>query len=111
MRIGVRKRVSIRFGSGPVSQAAVAQFLPEQGSRWGARRDILDRAIFGVPRLPEVPDGRQSEIEIEASFDEFNPDVRVSYKGDVLEFPECRPSDEQILESEGGVRLLAGFML
>jgi NCS2 family nucleobase:cation symporter-2 len=48
---------------------------------------------------------------IEASFDEFNFDVRVSYEGDVVEFPDKRPSVEQIRESEEGHRLLAGFML
>jgi NCS2 family nucleobase:cation symporter-2 len=50
-------------------------------------------------------------ISIEASFDEFNLDVRVHYRGDVLTFPDQRPSLAQIRESEGGVRLLAGFML
>jgi hypothetical protein len=48
---------------------------------------------------------------IEASFDEFNLDIRVSYQGEALEFPDRRPSIEQIRDSDDGVRLLAGFML
>jgi xanthine permease XanP len=54
---------------------------------------------------------REGPMVIAASFDEFNLDVRLTYQGDLLEFPERRPSDEQIQESDEGVRLLAGFML
>jgi NCS2 family nucleobase:cation symporter-2 len=54
---------------------------------------------------------RSGPIVIEASFDEFNLDVRVSYQGDALEFPDRRPSNEQIRDSNDGARLLAGFML
>jgi len=45
------------------------------------------------------------------TFDEFNLDVRVSYSGGQLCFPDVRPSLEQIRESEDGARLLAGYML
>jgi NCS2 family nucleobase:cation symporter-2 len=50
-------------------------------------------------------------IEVSASFDEFNLDVRAAYEGEPLEFPERRPSNAEIVESENGARLLAGFML
>jgi xanthine permease XanP len=111
MRIGVRKRVSISFAAGQATHEAVAQFLSEQGAHWAARRDIVDRAIFGVLQLLDVLEDLQSDIVIDASFDEFNLDVRVSYHGAVMQFPEQRPSDELIRESEEGARLLAGFML
>jgi NCS2 family nucleobase:cation symporter-2 len=50
-------------------------------------------------------------LEVEASFDEFNLDVRVSYDGPPLELPQKRPSNEEIMASEEGERKLAGFML
>lgn len=111
MRIGVRKRVSTRFAAGQATHEAVSQFLSEQGARWGARRDIMDRAIYGVLQLLDVLEDLQSDITLDASFDEFNLDVRVSYKGEALQFPDERPSDEYIRDSENGVRLLAGYML
>jgi xanthine permease XanP len=110
MRIGVRKRVSIRFAAGHATHEAVAQFLSEQGAHWGARRDIVDRTIYGVLQLLDVLEV-QSDITVDASFDEFNLDVRVSYDGEAVQFPEERPSDEYIRENEDGVRLLAGYML
>jgi NCS2 family nucleobase:cation symporter-2 len=48
---------------------------------------------------------------VNASFDEFNLDVRVSYHGAAMQFPEKRPPDDLIRESDEGARLLAGFML
>ena len=50
-------------------------------------------------------------LEIVASFDEFNLNLRVSYMGPPLELPDKRPSNEEIMASEEGQRRLAGFML
>jgi xanthine permease XanP len=41
---------------------------------------------------------------------EFNLNVRVSYVGPPLELPDKRPTNEEIMESNGQ-RRLAGFML
>ncbi len=54
MRIGVRKRVSIRFPPGGINREAVEQFLSEQGAHWAARGDILQRAVFGVIQSLDV---------------------------------------------------------
>jgi NCS2 family nucleobase:cation symporter-2 len=48
---------------------------------------------------------------IEAHFDEFNLDVKISYQGLPLELPDQRPSDSDIIETEAGYRRLAGFLL
>ena len=53
----------------------------------------------------------QGPLVIEASFDEFNLDIRVSYAGAPIELPEKRPTNEEIMASEQGQRRLAGFML
>jgi xanthine permease XanP len=53
----------------------------------------------------------QGPVEVAATFDEFDLDVRVSYVGPPLELPERRPTNEEIMESEDGQRRLGGFML
>jgi len=53
----------------------------------------------------------EGPLEIVASFDEFNLEVRVSYFGPPLELLDKRPSNEEIMASEEGQRRLAGFML
>lgn len=50
-------------------------------------------------------------VVVEATFDEFNLEVRVIYRGQPPALPDRRPTNEEIMESEEGARLLAGFML
>jgi NCS2 family nucleobase:cation symporter-2 len=53
----------------------------------------------------------QGPVEVEASFDEFNLDVRLSWQGDELKLPDKRPSEEEIRETEEGLLLLAGYLI
>jgi xanthine permease XanP len=111
MRIGVRQRVTLKLDAGHVDRDTIEQFLTEQGGRWAARRDIISRAIFGVVQLLEVVGGVPEGSQIEASFDEFNLDVRVRYKGAPLIIPERKPTPREIIASDEGERLLAGYLL
>jgi NCS2 family nucleobase:cation symporter-2 len=111
MRIGVRKQVSVKLQPGDARPETVEQFMSEQGAHWGARRDVMQRAIFGVVQSLEVLGDLPGAAVIDASFDEYNLDVRIRYAGPVLVIPERRPSTKQILASEEGERLLAGYLL
>ena len=111
MRIGVRQRVTMKLDAGHVNRETIEQFLSEQGARWGARRDIISRAIFGVVQVLEVVGDVPEGTVVEASFDEFNLDVRVKYKGAPLISPERKPTPREIIASEEGERLLAGYLL
>ncbi|MCK1419625.1 purine/pyrimidine permease [Bradyrhizobium sp. 182] len=111
MRIGVRQQVSIKLAPGGINREAVERFLSEQGARWAARRDIMQRAIFGVVQVLEVIGDPPGGIEVEASFDEFNLDVRIRYVGAPLTIPERKPTRTEIVASEHGERLLAGYLL
>lgn len=111
MRIGVRKRVTLHIDSGPIDREAIERFLIEQGAHWAARRDVVNRAQFGLVQSIEVLGEAPGPIEIEASFDEFTLDVRIGYVGVRLVIPERRPSPEEIIASEEGERLLAGYLL
>src|SRR5262249_35608412 len=113
-RVGARRTQSLIVAPGSVDPAKIDEFMEAQGASWGARRDVIDRASFNLAQSIETivdscePDG---PLEITASFDEFNLDVRVSYDGAPIELPERRPSNEEIMASEEGQRRLAGFML
>ena len=60
-----------------------------------------------MPRHCSRPGG----VEIEASFDEFSLDIRVRHAGAPLALPEQRPSTREIVASEEGEWLLAGYLL
>ena len=53
----------------------------------------------------------QGSVEVEAAFDEFNLDVRLSWQGDEPKLPDRRPSEEEIRETEEGLLLLAGYLI
>ena len=113
-RIGVRQTQSLVVMPGQIEPATLEAFMETAGAAWGARRDVIDRASFNLSQSIEVIAEScepQSPLEIAASFDEFNLDVRVSYTGAPLELPDRRPSNEEIIASDEGQRKLAGFML
>jgi len=111
MRLGVRQRVALKLAAGQTDRREVEQFLSQQGSRWAARRDVMNRAIFCAMQVLDVIGDPPGGVTIAASFDEFNLDLRVGYRGSPLVIPETRPSPREILSSDEGERLLAGYLL
>ena len=111
LRIGIRQRESTRIELGTQYREAVEQFLTEQGGRWAARREVVNRAIFGAVQVLEVIGTPAGHAELEASFDEYNLDVRIRYAGAALTIPDRAPDAQTLRESEEGERLLAGYLL
>ena len=112
-RIGVSKTASLRIERDGIDPQVIETFFQRQGATWGARPDITQKAIFGVIQLVDaVADTCWDEgaLLITARFDEFNLDVAAAYTGRQLEFPQRRPTIDQI-QDEDGARLLAGYLL
>jgi len=113
-RLGVRQRVTLSIDPHGAYAKQVEDFLDRQGAAWGARPDVVARAIFGINQSVEIVAEHgnvRGPIAVSASFDEFNLDVELSYDGDLVELSERRPTDAEIRETEEGLRRLAGFML
>lgn len=120
MRIGIRERESLQLAANMNpgdARDAIDQFMSEHGARWAARHDVVNRARFCLQQAVEVighpPGGVDTPggMEITASFDEFNLDVRLAYQGEPLPLPERKPDAAAILASDEGERLLAGYLL
>ncbi|HEX6003535.1 MAG TPA: solute carrier family 23 protein [Burkholderiales bacterium] len=114
LRIGVKQTALFKVEAAPLDAAKLEQFMETSGAAWGARRDVIDRAKFNLAQSLElIVDScePQGPIEVAATFDEFNLDLRVSYVGAAIGLPDRRPSNEDIIASEEGQRRLAGFML
>jgi len=113
-RLGLRQVQKLVVDPAQPDALVIEQFMETHGASWGARRDVIERASFNLTQSIEtIVDScePQGPLEVEAKFDEFNLDVRVSYTGPPLELPDKRPTNEEIMESEEGQRRLAGFML
>ncbi len=113
-RLGVRRAVTLTVEPAAIDPLKIEQFIETQGAAWGARRDVIDHVRFNLAQCVETifeSGSPRGAVTIQASFDEFNLDLRVSYDGPPLELPDVRPSAEEIVASEAGQRRLAGFML
>jgi NCS2 family nucleobase:cation symporter-2 len=113
-RIGVRQTVGMSVRADVHEPARVEEFLRRNGARWGARPDIVDRAVYGADQLIEavIEHGHPSgALELQARFDEFDFELRLSYEGTAIELPEQRPSTQEIRDTDAGAMRLAGFLL
>lgn len=111
MRIGIRERETLQLAPGVDARDAIEQFMAEHGARWAARHDVVNRARFCMQQAAEVIGQPPGGIEFTASFDEFNLDVQMAYDGVPLPLPERKPETADILASDDGERLLAGYLL
>jgi len=113
-RIGVRSSATATIACDAGAHDAIRAFIERQGAQWGARRDIVERAIFGTAQAAESIVEHchvQSPLLVEASFDEFNLDIRLSYQGDAFVLPDRRPTDDEVRDTPDGVLRLAGYLL
>jgi NCS2 family nucleobase:cation symporter-2 len=111
MRIGIRKSETLQLEAGADTRETIDRFITENGARWAARHDVVNRARFCAQQAVEVIGQPPGGVDITASFDEFNLDVRMAYAGAPLPLPEQKPDAEAILAGEDGERLLAGYLL
>jgi NCS2 family nucleobase:cation symporter-2 len=113
-RIGVRASATTTIACDAGAHDAIRAFIERQGAQWGARRDIVERAIFGTAQAAESIMEHchiRGPLCIAASFDEFNLDIRLSYQGDVFVLPDRRPTDDEVRDTPDGVLRLAGYLL
>jgi NCS2 family nucleobase:cation symporter-2 len=114
LRIGIRTRVALELDPRADSAEKIFTFMQVQGGTWGARKEVIDRATYAMNEFMEAAgtlDLARGKIAAEVSFDEFNLDVNLSYDGVLMEFPQERPTQVDLLSDETGVAKLAGFLI
>lgn len=112
-RIGISKRVRLVLRPGVDDADSIFNFLERQGSAWGARREVIYRAISATNELFEAVGSAglaEGDIDLEVSFDEFNLDVVARYRGEPPVLPSRRPDVVDLL-GEGPSATLAAFMV
>jgi len=114
-RLGVRRSVTIRFD--PVDAGALQtlnDFIQRHGGAWAARHEIVQRAARALNEFAEMaPDLTLvgESVQIVASFDEFNLDLDLSYRGAPFEVGRTLPTQEELLEDERATRRLASILI
>jgi NCS2 family nucleobase:cation symporter-2 len=114
MRIGISRRATLKLTSGEHSSDTVFQFMEDLGAGWGARKDVVYRAVAAMNEFAEAivhcgMDGR--EVLVTAVFDELSLDVRITYEGPPVEFPEERPDMAAIVDDPEALARMSGFLV
>jgi xanthine permease XanP len=113
-RIGISQRAKLQIDPRADSSEQIFLFMEKQGSAWGARREVIDRAKAAMNEFVEAVSLLEptiSRIDAEVSFDEFSLDIDMRYDGELMEFPSTRPADADLLGDERAVAKLAGFLI
>jgi xanthine permease XanP len=114
MRIGISSRSSIELSPSKHTSTDVFNFMESQGSKWGARREVVMNAAATVNEVLEsvtALDLARSPLKVEVKFDELNFDIAISYQGKPLQFDKKPPSPEELLENENALASLSGFII
>jgi xanthine permease XanP len=113
-RIGTRRTVSMTVDSKAVVHQEIVNFIERAAGTWGARRDVMTRVEFAVQQAVEaIVEFCQvsGPITVEISYDEFDIDAKLSYDGAAVELADRPPSHDELLGTEGGGRMLSGFLI
>ncbi len=113
-RIGIAQRVALTLDGRAPDAPILRAFMRQQGGAWAARADVIDKATFTLAQLVEMlrnARGDDARLEVLAEFDEFSLRISVTHPGPALEFPTRRPSPREIVASDDGANLLAGFLV
>jgi len=98
----------------------VIDFLEQQGKAWGAQPAVVKRAeyatwqafetLFDHDLVANVSEG-VGTISLETVYDEFFFTVVLRYHGELLSLDMRPPSHEQLLNDDGAVKQMAGYLM
>jgi xanthine permease XanP len=113
-RIGIAKSQTIELEPGVDTSEKIFTFMEKQGSLWGARKEVIFRAISVLNEFLESVNElhlAKGKIQAEVCFDEFNLDMNITYQGSLLAFPETRPTEDELLHDKSAFTRLSGFFM
>jgi xanthine permease XanP len=113
-RIGIAAKAHIVLPIGPAASQQLYDFMERQGSRWGARKEVIDKATAAIDEFMESAARQRltpDPVAIDVRFDEYNLDVDIRYRGRAIEFPDQHPSPRELLQDPDAMDRVAGFLV
>ena len=113
-RLGVKQSRTMEVEPTAATADSIFDFLERAGASWGARQEIITRAIAVVIEFMESAAALklvQGSAKVTATFDEFNLNIDVYYRGREMEFPVSRPSPQELLDDDRSFIRLSGYMI
>jgi len=113
-RIGIATHQKLVVEPETDATDAVFLFFRECGGLWGARSDVVARTTSAVAQCIETLTEFQlvqGNINIDASFEEFNLNVDIEYEGVLPVLSTTRPTTEEMLNDEDAFARLSGYLV
>jgi len=113
-RIGIAQKKTIQLFPGEENNKKIFDFMETQGGAWAARREVVLRAAAAMNEFIESAASLELSAEpiaMEVVFDEFNLDINISYCGILMEFPQIRPGEQDLLADENAFIKLSGYLM
>lgn len=112
--VGTSRKQTIRLAPGPESIDTLCEFIEDFAARWGARREVVSRAVGAMVEFFESVIGNElvavGDVAVSAFFDEYRFDFGIRYRGENIEIPTTRPLIT--IDSDPADMLrLSGYML
>jgi xanthine permease XanP len=112
-RIGLKKQSSLELRTGTDHLDEIAQFMDDQGSAWGMRREVVARATdaaYEVVNNLSLLALRSEIITLRTSWDELRLDLEIEYAGPAIEIADSMPALNE-LGTQAGAARLAGYLI
>lgn len=113
-RIGISSRMTMELEPHGLDQKKIYSFFEHAGGSWGARKEVVHRAMSAMTELYQTIAGlglATGKITTVAAFDEYYLSLDVRYEGQELQLSETRPHADDILEDEDALARLSGFLV
>jgi xanthine permease XanP len=113
-RLGVASREPLTIAAKEhASSQAIFDFMQKNGAAWGARPDVINRSASALTEVVETAFWSgltKGPLKVEASFDEFNLDLAVSYQGSAMDL-EPRHLDLEGDQADPALAHIAGHLI
>jgi NCS2 family nucleobase:cation symporter-2 len=106
--IGSKKRHREVVRAGETSYEDINRLMEEQGAIWGARQEVINRAISALNELVELIaalDLTRKEMQLDMRFDELSIDFTLEYEGRPLDLSQDQSAVSSIDEDVSIARL------
>ena len=113
-RIGVAQKINVELFPTGDNHKKIFDFMERQGGAWAARREVVFCAASAMNEFMESATTLElttGPVNMEVFFDEFNLNVNISYHGVLMEFPNERPTEHELLHDENAFINLSGFLM
>ncbi len=112
-RLGLAKKVQLILEPGKSTSDEIFSFMEAQGAAWGARREVIYRAISALNEIAETVTLlhlAEEKMVVDVKFDELNLDLSVQYHGKPFPLRDRSRSDPDFIDEGDQSRLSFGLI-